>query len=83
MVFYTPSTGQAYANMLNILSNVPMGQLMRDLHRLGAEAMVIVVAAHMLRTYITASYKRPRQFTWATGVFLLIFTLGIMTDDLQ
>lgn len=77
MVFYTPSTGQAYANMLNILSNVPMGQLMRDLHRLGAEAMVIVVAAHMLRTYITASYKRPRQFTWATGVFLLIFTLGL------
>lgn len=77
MVFYTPSTLRAYDNMLNILSNVPLGQFMRDLHRLGAEAMVIVVALHMLRTYITASYKRPRQFTWATGVILLFLTLGL------
>jgi ubiquinol-cytochrome c reductase cytochrome b subunit len=57
MVFYTPSTRYAYVNMLNLLSNVPFGQFVRDLHRLGAEAMVIVVALHMLRTYITASYK--------------------------
>ncbi len=77
MVFYTPSTTQAYDNMLNILSNVPFGQFMRDLHRLGAEAMVIVVAAHMLRTFITASYKKPRQFTWATGIILLVLTLAM------
>ncbi len=77
MVFYTPSTTQAYQNMLNLLSNVPLGQMMRDLHRLGAEAMVIIVALHMLRTFWTASYKKPRQFTWLTGVLLLIFTLGL------
>jgi ubiquinol-cytochrome c reductase cytochrome b subunit len=77
MVFYTPSTQLAYANMLDILSNVPLGQFMRDLHRLGAEAMVIVVAAHMLRTFWTASYKKPRQFTWATGVILLVLTLAL------
>ncbi len=77
MVFYTPSTAQAYDNMLNILSNVPLGQFMRDLHRLGAEAMVIVVALHMLRTFWTASYKKPRQFTWATGIILLFLTLAL------
>ncbi len=77
MVFYTPSTAQAYDNMLNILSNVPLGQFMRDLHRLGAEAMVIIVSLHMLRTFWTASYKKPRQFTWATGVLLLVVTLGL------
>jgi ubiquinol-cytochrome c reductase cytochrome b subunit len=77
MVFYTPSTRYAYVNMLNLLSNVPFGQFVRDLHRLGAEAMVIVVALHMLRTYITASYKKPRQFTWVTGVILLIITLAL------
>lgn len=77
MIFYTPSTTQAYQNMLDLLSNVPLGQMMRDLHRLGAEAMVIIVALHMLRTFWTASYKKPRQFTWATGVLLLVFTLGL------
>lgn len=75
MVFYTPSPDAAYQDMWNIMSNVPLGQLMRDLHRLGAEMMVAVVALHMLRTYVTGSYKKPRQFTWLTGMILLCMTL--------
>ncbi len=75
MVFYTPSPDAAYPNMLNILSNVPLGQFVRDLHRLGAEGMVLFVAMHMIRTYITGSYKKPRQFTWFSGMALLLFTL--------
>ena len=75
MVFYTPSPLVAYSNMWNILGNVPLGQLFRNMHRLGAEVMVLVVAMHMLRTFITGSYKKPRQFTWATGMLLLVFTI--------
>ncbi len=75
MVWYTPSPDVAYGNMLNILGNVPLGQLLRDLHRLGAEAMVLIVWLHMLRTFMTGSYKKPRQFTWFTGVVLLIATM--------
>jgi quinol-cytochrome oxidoreductase complex cytochrome b subunit len=74
MVWYTPSPEIAYSNMLNIMSNVPLGQFMRDLHRLGAEAMVLIVTLHMLRTFLTASYKKPREFTWFTGVVLLGLT---------
>ena len=74
MLWYTPSPEIAYGDMLTILSNVPLGQLMRDTHRLGAEFMVAVVAMHMMRTWITGSYKKPRQFTWFTGVLLLIIT---------
>ena len=75
MIWYTPSPEIAYGNMLTILSRVPLGQLMRDLHRLGAEAMVLIVVLHMVRTFITGSYKKPRQFTWFTGVVLLFATL--------
>jgi quinol-cytochrome oxidoreductase complex cytochrome b subunit len=75
MVWYTPSPEVAYANMINIMANVPLGQFMRDLHRLGAEAMVLIVTLHMLRTFFTASYKKPRQFTWFTGLILLALTL--------
>jgi ubiquinol-cytochrome c reductase cytochrome b subunit len=75
MVWYTPSPDVAYSNMLAIMSNVPLGQFMRDLHRLGAELMVLIVFLHMLRTFFTGSYKRPRQFTWFTGVILLICTM--------
>lgn len=74
MLWYTPSPEIAYGNMLEILNNVPLGQFTRDLHRLGAEAMVIIVALHMMRTWVTGSFKKPRQFTWFTGVLLLVFT---------
>jgi quinol-cytochrome oxidoreductase complex cytochrome b subunit len=75
MLYYTPSPTAAYTDMLRILSNVPLGQLVRDIHRLAAEGMVLAVALHMWRTYLTGSYKKPRQFTYFTGVILLVFTL--------
>lgn len=75
MIWYAPSPERAYDDMIRLLSNVPFGQFMRDLHRLGAEAMVAIVTLHMVRTYLTGSYKPPRQFTWFTGVVLLVVTL--------
>lgn len=75
MIWYAPTPERAYIDMIRLLSNVPYGQFLRDLHRLGAELMVIMVTAHMVRCYITGSYKAPRQFTWFTGVLLLVMTL--------
>jgi ubiquinol-cytochrome c reductase cytochrome b subunit len=75
MIWYAPSPERAYEDMIRLLSNVPFGQFLRDLHRLGAEAMVAIVTAHMVRTYLTGSYKAPRQFTWFSGVILLVLTL--------
>lgn len=75
MIWYAPTPERAYADMIRLLSNVPFGQFMRDMHRLGAELMVAIVTLHMVRTYLTGSYKAPRQFTWFTGVILLVITL--------
>jgi ubiquinol-cytochrome c reductase cytochrome b subunit len=75
MVYYTPSPDKAYQSILLLLSNVPFGKLLRDLHRIGAEGMVIFTFLHMLRTYFTGSYKKERSFTWLTGVVLLGLTL--------
>ncbi len=74
MLPYTPSVDKAYFDILNIMSNVPFGKLMRDLHRLGAELMVAIVMVHMLRVYFTGSYKQPRSFNWTVGVILLLIT---------
>ncbi len=77
MIWYIPSQDQAYQSMIQIMTEVPFGQLMRDIHRVGAELMVIFVSLHMLRVYLTGSFKHPRTFTWVTGVVLLIITLGL------
>lgn len=75
MIFYAPTPAEAYGDILNILSNVPFGDFMRDMHRWGAELMVASVFLHMARVYFTGSYKHPRQFTWLTGVILLLVTM--------
>lgn len=74
MAYYVPFPDQAYGSVLAIESNVFFGELFRDIHRLGAEAMVAFSWLHMLRTYFTGSYKGPRSFTWLTGVILLAIT---------
>jgi len=75
MIYYVPSPAEAYGSILNLHSNVMFGTLLRELHRLGAELMVIFVWLHLFRTYFTGSYKGERSFTWLTGVFLLIVTV--------
>jgi ubiquinol-cytochrome c reductase cytochrome b subunit len=75
MIYYVPSPAEAYQSIIKLETEVPFGSLMRDLHRLGAEGMVIVVFLHMMRTYLTGSYKKERSFTWLTGVVLLLITL--------
>ncbi|MDH3942750.1 MAG: cytochrome b N-terminal domain-containing protein [Anaerolineae bacterium] len=74
MVYYVPFPDNAYESILAIESNVFFGELMRDVHRLGAEAMVIFTWLHLFRTYFTGSYKGQRTFTWLTGVLLLFIT---------
>ncbi|GEM_PF-46367 len=77
MVFYTPSDRRAYEDIVKIMSSIPYGQLMRDLHRVGAELMVLIVVLHMTRVFLTGSFKPPRSFTWLTGVVLLILTFAL------
>lgn len=78
MVFYTPSDRRAYEDIIKIMAEVPFGQLMRDLHRVGAELMVLFVVLHMTRVFLTGSFKPPaRSFTWMTGVVLLILTFAL------
>ncbi len=75
MIPYTPSPERAYFDMLNIIGGIPFGDLLRDVHRLAAEAMVVSVVLHGVRVFITASYKRPRTFNWVVGVILGFITL--------
>jgi quinol-cytochrome oxidoreductase complex cytochrome b subunit len=75
MVFYTPSTDVAYFDMLNIIGGITFGELMRDIHRLAAELMVACVILHLVRVFVTASYKPPRGFNWMVGMVLLFVTL--------
>jgi ubiquinol-cytochrome c reductase cytochrome b subunit len=74
--YYDPSPEGAYNSVDYITYQLPLGWLVRGVHYYGASAMVILVVLHMLRTYFSYSYKRPRELNWLTGVLLLGVTLG-------
>lgn len=75
MVYYVPTPDDAYASILRLNSEIPFGWLVRDLHRLGGELMIISVVLHMLRVFLSGSYKNESALTWITGIILLICTL--------
>jgi len=77
MVYYKPTTGQAYISIKDIHYVVPTGRMIRNLHRWAAHGMVIVVFLHMARVFYTASYRRPREFNWFIGILLFILTLAL------
>jgi quinol-cytochrome oxidoreductase complex cytochrome b subunit len=77
MLYYRPDAPQAYQDMKDLQFVVYLGTFLRNMHRLAAHGMVIAVFLHMCRVFYTGSYKRPRQFNWVIGVFLLLLTLGL------
>jgi cytochrome b6 len=75
MFYYHPTKGQAFADIMYLENDVPFGGLLRNMHRWAAHAMIITVWLHMLRVFMTGSYKTPREFNWMIGVILLVLTL--------
>lgn len=76
-VYYVPSPDHAYDSIQYIMNGVSFGWLIRGIHHWGASLMVLIVFAHMLRTFFFGAYKYPRELTWMTGVVLLLSTLGM------
>jgi quinol-cytochrome oxidoreductase complex cytochrome b subunit len=76
-VYYTPSPDHAYDSVQYIMNGVAFGWLIRGIHHWGASLMVLLVFVHMLRVFVTASFKYPRELTWLIGIGLLITTLGM------
>ena len=75
-LYYKPTPNEAYESILFIMNNVRFGWLVRSIHSWSASLMIAMCIAHMLRVYITGSYKNPREFNWVAGIVLLLLTLA-------
>ncbi|MBI2346895.1 MAG: cytochrome b N-terminal domain-containing protein [Deltaproteobacteria bacterium] len=73
---YVPSPEHAYLSVKHVTDQIPMGSVMRGIHKWGASAMVIFVTLHMLRVYFMGAYKYPRELTWIVGVLIWLIVLG-------
>jgi quinol-cytochrome oxidoreductase complex cytochrome b subunit len=76
MFTYTPSPSQAYYDILDLETNVWFGQLVRNIHHWGGNAMIVLAFLHFLRVFFTGGFTAPRQFNWILGIILLLLTVG-------
>ena len=73
---YSPAEEEAYRSIQRLHHEVPLGRLLRSVHHWAANLMVVTVVLHMLRVFITGSYKNPRELNWIAGTLLLLMTLA-------
>jgi ubiquinol-cytochrome c reductase cytochrome b subunit len=74
--FYNPMPEAANASVRDIVTNVRAGQFLRGVHYWAAQAMYVLAALHLLRVFLTGSYKRPREANWLIGVAMFALVIG-------
>jgi quinol-cytochrome oxidoreductase complex cytochrome b subunit len=75
-IHYIPSEAEAYRSIQRLHQTVPLGHVLRSMHHWAADLMVVMVALHMARVFVTGSYRNPRELNWVAGAMLLLLTLG-------
>ena len=89
---YAPLKGTemsiAYASSLDISFEIRGGLLMRQVHHWSALLFVAAMGLHMLRTFFTGAFRKPRELNWVIGFLLFLmgmaagFTGYSLPDDL-
>jgi quinol-cytochrome oxidoreductase complex cytochrome b subunit len=76
LLYYRPSSAEAFESVQYIMADVPFGWLIRSIHSWGANLFVGVVFFHMISVFFLKAYRPPREATWITGAVLLFLAMG-------
>jgi cytochrome b6 len=75
ILYYKPTLELANESVGRIMTEIPLGWIIRSVHSWSASFMIVFVFIHLLSIWITKSYRRPRELTWMSGVILLLISL--------
>jgi ubiquinol-cytochrome c reductase cytochrome b subunit len=74
---YIPSTNEAWTSLQYLNHAQFWGWYLRAVHNWGSNFMVFIMTLHMIQVFLFGAYKYPRELTWISGVFLLLFPLAM------
>jgi cytochrome b6 len=75
LLYYKPTLEAAHESVAQIMTEIPLGWIVRSVHRWSAYFMIAAVMIHLFSIWLTKSYRKPRELTWMSGVFLLFSTM--------
>ena len=82
LLYYRPSATEAYESVQFIVTRVPFGWLIRNIHSWSANLLIGAAFAHFFSVFLLKSYRKPRELTWVSGMLLLFLMLGIRLQRL-
>ena len=77
LIYYSPTEDQAYQSVKFIMTQVSFGWLVRSIHAWSSNLLIVALFVHLFSTLLMKAYRPPREFTWMTGILLLLTCLGL------
>lgn len=71
IMWYVPNTARAYDSIEHIQAGIPLGWLVRGMHKYAADAIIIAATMRVYRLYFTGEYK-TRELAWLISIVTLI-----------
>ena len=74
---YSPSAQTAWESVYFIQFQTQGGWLLRGIHHFTSQAMVVLLALHLLQVVIDGAYRAPREVNFWLGLILMQIVLGL------
>src|SRR3569833_2388903 len=74
---YSPSGQTAWESVYYIQYEMNFGWLLRGIHHFMAQAMVVLLALHLMQVVIDGEYRAPREFNFWLGLILMQIVLAL------
>ena len=76
LLYYKGGEELAFESIQFIMSKVQFGWLIRSIHSWTANLFILAAMIHMFSVYFEKAYRKPREFTWITGMLMFFLALG-------
>jgi len=77
LLYYRPSSAEAYESVQFVMTTVSFGWLIRSIHAWSANLMVFFLFVHMFSCFFLKAYRKPRELTWVSGCCLLGLAMAL------
>ena len=74
---YSPSAQTAWESVYFIQYVMTYGWLVRGIHHYAAQAMVVLMALHLMQVIVDGAYRAPREINFWLGLILMQIVFGL------
>ena len=75
-IYFRSIVVEAFRSVESIIEYVGVSWLVWSTHRWSSGIMFQMIVLHVSRVYFTGGFKKPREATWISGVFLAVITIS-------